>query len=406
MPQDTPNAKMAGNSAEGVDLDLRFKYDSADPALHQNPLPYFKSLLAGPPIFITRRGIKWAVVARYHDAQAVLRDHKRFSSVNPHLPGTEDFDFFNGVPVMNFVDPPVHSRLRRVAAPSLAVRRMNEMEPRFRALCESIADACGGRSEIDIVNDIGVELPVRVFAELLDVPSSDYDIIRSLGVGGRERTEEFVASRAAYVGDLVERRRRQGSGGQDLVSLAIAAHEASEKIDSKELFGMVMVLVTGAIATTADLISSAVYHLLLRPELLAQVRRDLSLVPPVVEETLRLDGPIHTVMRVTTTAVEVGGTPIAARTPVYVVLGAANLDPAAFKEPLIFDLTREPNDHLGFGEGVHFCIGAAPARVQAKVALQIILERYPRMRLADGWEPRYRGTAFDRGLDRLPVLVD
>src|ERR1700693_1406560 len=87
MPQGTPNAQMAGNSAEDVELDLRFTYDSADPALHQNPLPYFKSLLAGPPIFITRRGIKWAVIARYHDAQAVLRDHKRFSSVNPQLPG-------------------------------------------------------------------------------------------------------------------------------------------------------------------------------------------------------------------------------------------------------------------------------------------------------------------------------
>jgi cytochrome P450 len=116
MPQGTPDAQRAGNSAEGIDLDLRFRYDSTDPALHQNPQPYFKSLLAGPPIFITRRGIKWAVIARYHDAQAVLRDHKRFSSVNPQLPGTEEFDFFNGVPVMNFVDPPVHSRVAAQSA--------------------------------------------------------------------------------------------------------------------------------------------------------------------------------------------------------------------------------------------------------------------------------------------------
>lgn len=400
-----PVDRSVSQAAENVDLDLRFRFDSSDPALHQNPLPYFKSLLASPPIFIERRGIQWAVISRYYEAQAVLRDHKRFSSVNPGLPGTEDFDFFNGVPVMNFVDPPVHSRLRRVAAPSLAVRRMNEMEPHFRALCEDIVRACEGRSEIDIVSDVGVELPVRVFGHLLDVPPSDYEIIRSLGIGGRDRTEEFVASRAAYVADLVERRRRQVAG-QDLVSLAIAAHEAGDKIDSMELFGMVMVLVTGAIATTADLISSAVYHLLLRPEFLALVRRDLSLVPAVVEETLRYDGPIHTVMRTTTADVEVGGTAIKARTPVYVVLGAANRDPAAFKDADVFDITREPNDHLGFGEGVHYCIGAAPARVQAKVALQVILERYPRMRLAGGWQPFYRGTAFDRGLAQLPVRVD
>jgi cytochrome P450 len=390
---------------EQIDLDLRFKYDSSDPALHRNPWPYFKALLATPPVFVTRRGLQWAVISRYHDAQAVLRDHKRFSSVNPGLPGTEDFDFFNGVPVMNFVDPPVHSRLRRVAAPSMAVRRMNEMEGRFRTICEDIVRECEERPEIDIVNDIGVELPVRVFGHLLDVPPSDYEIIRGLGMGGRERTEEFVAARAAYIAELVERRRREGAG-QDLISLAIAAHEAGEKINSLELFGMAMVLVTGAIATTADLISSAIYHLLLRPELLAQVRGDPSLVPVVVEETLRYDGPIHTVMRATTEDVEVGGVPIKARTPVYVVLGAANRDPAAFKDPDVFDITREPNDHLGFGEGVHFCIGAAPARVQGKVALQTILRHYPHMRLVEGWQPRYRGTAFDRGLVDLPVRVD
>jgi cytochrome P450 len=129
-------------------------------------------------------------------------------------------------------------------------------------------------------------------------------------------------------------------------------------------------------------------------------------VPGLVEETLRFDGPIHTIMRTTTQDVEVGGVAIKARTPVYLVLGAANRDPAAFSDPDTFDITREPNDHLGFGEGVHFCIGAAPARVQAKLALEMILERYPRMRLVEGWRPSYRGTAFDRGLTRLPVRVD
>jgi pimeloyl-[acyl-carrier protein] synthase len=389
---------------EDIDPNLKYKYDSSDPALHQNPFPYFRSLLAAPPICITRRRTQWAIISRYFEVQAALRDHRRFSSVNPGLPGTEDFDFFNGVPVMNFVDPPVHSRLRRVAAPSMAVRRMNETEPRFREMFAEIMRERDGRREIDIV-DLGVELPVRAFGLLLDVPRSDYGIIRDLGTGGIDRTEAFVAARAAYIADLVERRRR-GGGGQDLIGLAIAAHEAGEKIDSRELFGMTMVLVTGAIATTADLISAAVYHLMLRPEVLERVRRNPSLVPGVVEETLRFDGPIHTIMRTTTEAVEVGGIAIKARTPVYLVLGAANRDPAASSNPDTFDIARDPNDHLGFGEGVHFCIGAAPARVQARLALEMILERYPRMRLVEGWQPSYRGTAFDRGLTRLPVRVD
>ena len=129
-------------------------------------------------------------------------------------------------------------------------------------------------------------------------------------------------------------------------------------------------------------------------------------MPAVVEETLRFDGPIHTIMRATTEDVEIGGMAIKARTPVYLVLGAANRDPAAFNDPDVFDITRDPNDHLGFGEGVHFCVGAAPARVQARIAIEMTLQRYPRMRLADGWRPSYRGTAFDRGLTHLPVRVD
>jgi len=223
--------------------------------------------------------------------------------------------------------------------------------------------------------------------------------------GGDARGGDYVASRAAYINDLVERRRNQAAG-QDLISLAIAAHEEGEKINSLELFGMVMVLVTGGNATTADLIDNAIYQLLLRPELLERVRREPALVPAVLEETLRYEGPIHTLFRFTTEDVEVGGTPIKAGTPVYIVVGAANRDPDAFKDPDVFDITREPNDHVGFGEGVHFCIGAAPARVQSKVALQMVLERFPRLRLLEDFTPHYRGEAFERGLVRLPVRID
>ncbi len=392
--------------AEQIDPDLRFKYDSSDPAVGANPIPYYKALLATPPVIVERRGVPWAIVSRYHECVQVLRDFKRFSSVNPNLPGTEDFDAFRGVPVMTFVDPPIHTRLRRVAAPSLAVRRMNDMEPQFRKICGRLLDAWAGRREVDAVAELAVDLPVGIFGHLLDIPEKDQGIVRSIGAPGKTLfSDDFLASRHAYITELVARRRTQ-SGGQDLISLAIAAHEAGEKINELELFGMVMVLVTGGISTTADSISGAIYQLVSRPELLDRIRRNPSLVPHLVEENLRYDSPVQTLFRVTTEDVEIGGTPIKARTPVYVVTGAANRDPTVFKDPDAFDIGRDPNDHLGLGEGIHFCIGAAPARVQGKVAVQMLLERFPRLRIAEGWKPEYSVQAFGRGLVSLPLRLD
>jgi pimeloyl-[acyl-carrier protein] synthase len=388
-----------------VDPDLKFKYDSSDPGVGANLVPYYKSLLAAAPIIVERRGIPWGIVSRYRDCVDVLRDHKRFSSVNPNLPGTEDFDAFRGVPVMTFVDPPVHTRLRRVAAPSLAVRRIYDMEPQLRAICASILDSWKGRSEVDIVSALAVELPIRVFGYLLDIPEQDYDVVRSVGAPAKTLySEDYLASRHAYITELIARRRAQ-SGGQDLISLAIAAHEAGEKINDLELFGMVMVLVTGGISTTADSISGAIYQMLSRRELLERLRKNPALAPGLVEENLRFDSPVQTLFRVTTQDVVVAGTPMRAGTPVYVVTGAANRDPAVFKDPDTFDITRDPNDHLGLGEGIHFCIGAAPARLQGKVAVQMILERFARLEIADGWRPQYNVQAFGRGLASLPLRL-
>ena len=392
--------------ATTVDPSLKFNYDSSDPAVGADPVPYYRSLLASAPIMVERRGIQWGVVARYRDCVEVLRDYRRYSSVNPNLPGTEDFDAFRGVPVMTFVDPPIHTRLRRVAAPSMAVRRIYDMEPQFRAICGRLLDGWSGQREVDVVRSLAGELPVRVFGHLLDVPEGDYDLVRSIGAPGQTLyTEDYLASRHRYITDLVARRRAH-SGGQDVISLAIAAHETGEKINELELFGMVMVLVTGGISTTADSISGAIYQMMSRPELRKRIAANPALVPNLVEENLRYDGPVQTLFRVTTEDVEVGGTRIPARTPIYVVTGAANRDPAMFRDPDQFDIMRDPNDHLGLGEGVHFCIGAAPARLQGKIAIQMVLERFPKASIAAGWRPQYTVQAFGRGLTSLPLRLE
>jgi cytochrome P450 len=396
-----------------IDLDLAYRFDFSEPAVYSDPFPYYRALLATGPIIVQRQ-IPWAIVSRYDDVVAVLRDHQRYSSVNPHLPGTEAYDAFHEIPVMTFSDEPDHARLRRVAAPSLALRRMEQMAPTFLALVDEILDEFWqGKPEVDAVCYLAQEVPIRAFAHLLAIPKSECETLRALGVG-KPRTDapaafsfydpQFMQSRAEFIHKLVQMRKGE-SGGQDLISLAIAAHEKDEKINDLELFGMVMVLVTGGIGTTADLISGALYQMLRRPELYEEIRRDHTLVAPLLEETLRYDGPIHTLFRVTTGEVEVGGLRIPPRTPVCVVNGAADRDPRKFPEPERFDIRRDNEDHLGFGEGIHFCIGAWAARVEARVALQRVLERFPRLRIAAGWTPRYNGNAFGRGLSTLPLVL-
>jgi len=397
--------------ADGVDPELRYKFDFSLPAVYSDPFPYYRALLGTGPIMVQRQ-IPWAVVSRYDEVVAVLRDHQGYSSVNPHLPGTEVYDAFRDIPVMTFSDEPDHARLRRVAAPSLAVRRMENMAPTFLALVDEILDEYWeGKREVEAVCYLAQETPIRAFGHLLAIPTAENETLRALGVGKPKDTTtftfydpQFMQSRAEFIQRLVQMRKGE-SGGQDLISLAIAAHEQHEKINDLELFGMVMVLVTGGIGTTADLISGSIYQMLRRPALYEEIRRDYSLVTPLLEETLRYDGPIHTLFRVTTREVEIGGLRIPARTPVCVVNGAADRDPRKFPKPDEFDITRDNGDHLGFGEGIHFCVGASPARVEAKVAVQRILERFPRMRIAEGWTPKYSGNAFGRGLSTLPLVL-
>ncbi len=153
------------------------------PRLRADPFPYYRALLATPPI-IAQRQIPWAIVSRYDDVVKVLRDHQGYSSVNPLLPGTEVYDAFQGVPVMTFVDEPVHARLRRVAAPSLAVRRMENMAPAFLGLVDDILDEhWEGKREIDAVRFLSQEVPTRVFGHLLGIPKSDNETIRIIGIG-------------------------------------------------------------------------------------------------------------------------------------------------------------------------------------------------------------------------------
>ncbi len=402
-------------SPAGVDLSLRTKFDPGNADFHHDPVPYYRALLAGPPVQ-REIGTLTTIVARYNDLITVIRDDKRFSIENPVVAGTERFNVFWDTPTLAHRDPPVHTRLRRMVAPSFAPRKIDEMEPAVRAMVNRLLDCVANEGEFDTVKALGDQLPMMVFGHMLNVPEEDFSSIRKLedvthAIGalkpGAPIPPEFLKNLEdlrSFFYDYIERRR--ANPGNDLLSAIITAHDEKGSLNQQELLGMVWVLLLGGLSTTGDTISYIIYDLLTHPDQLEMVRRDPALIPGAVEESLRYDPPVHTHIRFAANDTELAGVKIPVGTPVYVVLGAGNHDPAKFKEPESFDIRRNPNDHLSFGEGIHFCIGAAPARVQGRVMLSEMLRRFPRLRLAPDFVPRYQGSVFSRGLRELRVRVD
>lgn len=398
-----------------IDLSLRLRFDPGDSAFHNNPVPYYKALLAGPPVQ-REIGTLTTIVARYNDLITVIRDDRLFSIENPVVAGTERFNVFWDTPTLAHRDPPVHTRLRRMVAPSFAPRKIDEMEPAVRLMVGKLLDSVAGQAEFDTVKVLGDQLPMMVFGHMLNVPEKDFSSIRKLedvthAIGalkpGKPIPPEFLKSvedLRNYFFDYIERRR--ANLGNDLLSAIITAHDEKGSLNRQELLGMVWVLLLGGLSTTADMISYIIYDLLTHPDQLELVRREPALVPGAVEESLRFDPPVHTHIRFATNDTELAGVKIPGGTPVYVVLGAGNYDPSKFQDPETFNIRREPNDHLSFGEGIHFCIGAAPARLQGRVVLSEVLKRFPRLRLADDFVARFTGSVFSRGLKELRVRVD
>lgn len=397
-----------------VDLDLRYQFDFTKKEVRTNPFPYYRALLATPPIFVERE-IPWAVVSRYEDVAWVLADHEKFSSAPPRLPGTDIYDPFPGIPVMTFSDEPDHARLRGVIASAMTPQRAKALVPKFREIIDDILDThCKGKREVDAQKFVAQEIPIRVFGSLRGLSAAECDKINQLTFGavaavvasrGEMNTAKIQEPIKAFVNELVGARTGQ-AGGDDPVNMAIAAHGRGE-INDRELLGMVMLTVVGGLTTTADSIGGTFYQMLTRPALFERVKRDRSLIAALIEEDLRFDAPVHVVPRTTRCDVEVGGVRIPKRTPMLVVLGAANRDPRKFSNPDEFDIGRTNLlDHLAFGVGIHFCAGAPLGRAVATVALERMLDRFPRMRLADGFTPDYIGGPFNRGLTSLPVLLD
>jgi len=390
-----------------------------DPEFRANPYPHYGALLASPPQVMQFGPMPGAIVARYADVSAALRDHEHFSSVPPaSLPKPAYKGPFYPERDLLGQDPPVHTQLRRLISRDFTPKRIRELEPRIREIAHTILDRAVERGEFDVMKDLANVLPVVVIAEMLGVPPEKYVTFKDwsdrvieggnqfpgLGAPAPELIEAIEAL-ASYFRDEVAKRRNQP--GSDLVSALVAARDQADALSETALLQFIVLLLLAGNETSTNLIGNGTLALMRTPDQFALLRRDPSLLPRAIEEMLRYDPPVQATGRFVKSSINLGGAEILAGTFAIMVLAAANRDPAQFKDPEKFDITRDPNEHVAFGEGIHFCIGAPLARMEARIAFEAMLERFPRLRLQDPTAiATYKGSYFLRGLTSLTMATD
>jgi cytochrome P450 len=376
----------------------------------RNPHPIYDALRHRSPVFHFPPSDLWLILD-YEGVKRALVDHDTFSSNLANVPGHgnpgEWFIFF---------DPPRHTKLRALIAKAFTPRVVADLEPRIRDVSRCLIDATIERGEMDLAVDFAVPLPMRVIAELLGVPAADWPRYKRWSDGilktantvspaeAAQNIEEYRAvtaeMRAAFPEWIAQRRAERGD---DLLSRLVEAEVDGDRLTEAELLGFVQLLLVGGQETTANLINNAVLCFLEYPEQLARLRASPELLPSAIEEVLRYRSPLQWMPRATRRDVELGGQVIPAGKLVLPLIGSANRDAAVFRDADRFDITRAPNPHLAFGLGIHACLGAPLARLEARIALTDFLTRIADFALATDapWPPR---TAFGvHGPSRLPI---
>jgi cytochrome P450 len=353
------------------------------------------------------------LVTRYADVRAALGD-LRLSSVR-RAEGVDRGALAPQIRAamsthMMRADPPDHTRLRRLVSAAFIPRRIAALRPRIRQITGELLDQMAGRDRVDLVADYAAPLPMRVTCELLGVPDEDHPRFRDwstafiAGVGAPVFPVDEVTAFVGYLRELISRKRATPDDG--LLSALVAARDAADRLSEDELTSTVFLLIIAGHASTVDLIGNGLYLLLGDPARADRVRADLHDLPTVVEEFLRYEPPVPAAaLRIVTEPVNIAGTVIPAGQMVLISLMAANRDPAAFTDPDSFTIDRPASPHLAFGHGIHYCLGAPLARLEAQIALDALLQRHPRLRLGVAPDQlRWQPAVFRHGLVELPAI--
>ncbi|WP_239014565.1 cytochrome P450 family protein [Archangium violaceum] len=395
------------------------RYDLWAPETRANPLPVYARMRQEAPLvrlFDPNLNIPVWVATRYKDVVDLVRD-PRFTKDMRKLPDGSPSKLrrIDSMEVINrhmlSSDPPDHTRLRTIVSKAFTPRRVEELRPRVTAITHELLDAARARGEVDLLDAFAFPLPITVIAELLGVPVEDRDQFREWTTtiitpppnGDFEPLQKAGMQFIQYFQGLLARRRADPR--DDLLTALMSAEEQGDRLSPQELISMLFLLLVAGHETTVNLIGNGVWALLRNPEQLERLRANPALIESAVEEMLRYRSPVETTtQRWATQDIEFRGQVIPAGESVMGSLLAANHDPEQFPEPEKFDITREPNRHVAFGFGIHFCLGAPLARLEGAIAINLLLERMPRLRFAV--EPsalRWRDGILVHGLQRLPV---
>ena len=404
--------------ASAVTLPERWRtaaaYNPLTPEMAHDPYPGYAALRERSPVHWSRLVSGW-VVTRYTDVDAIVRDHRRFSAdprkatlprrQRRRLPPDHEL-------TMLTLDPPDHTRLRALVNKAFARNRINALEPRIRTILTRLLDDIDDPSGFDLMEAMARPLPVIVIAEILGIPPQDQARFRRwadqrarlleplISMYDRTIADEASHEFNAYLRRVIAQRRREPR--DDILSALVQAEEEGDRLTEQELLNMVRMLLVGGTETTTNLVGNGVLALLRHPEEVARLRENPSLVRGAVEELMRYDAPVQATFRRVLTDCEVAGTPIRARETLVLVLGAANRDPEAFSEPDRLDIGRTGRPSISMGRGIHHCLGAGLARLEARIALQMLLERFSRIDLLDP-RPRFRPNVVLRSLCSLPL---
>jgi cytochrome P450 len=361
--------------------------------MRRSPYPIYDQLRSASPVFHVPPPFDAWLIFDYEGVWRALNDHDAFSSKVPSPPNW--FIFF---------DPPRHTKQRGLIARAFTPRVVTNLEPFIRRLSRELLDAVVEGGAIDLVADYAAPLPMTVIAELLGMSGVDLPRFQRWSDGilkisytrsgvdtAAAALQEFRAVTAemdAYLTDLIARRRAEPK--DDLITRLVDAEVDGERLTPPEILGFFQLLVVGGQETTVNLISNAMLCFLEHPDQLARLQAAPDLLPAAIEEVLRYRSPLQWAMRTPRRDVELHGQVIPAGKLVLPMMGSANRDPKQFRDPNRFDVARDPNPHIAFGHGIHACLGAPLARLEARIALADLLERLTHIRRASAepWPPR------------------
>jgi cytochrome P450 len=393
-----------------------------DPDVVQDPYSYFYMLREEDPVHWNEQFEGW-ILTKYKDVSSAFHD-SRFSaermkpSTKMEKKRAEELSSAYSLlsKWMVFNDPPKHTRLRMLANKAFTPRAINKLEPRITEISDYLIDQIEDKKNIDLIQDYAYALPILVISEMLGLPKEDQDIIKqwsddlamfvfgATNVNDRhEKAKNSLENMADYLSQIVEDRKKNPK--DDLITLIAQTGEEGDQLTTEEITSTCTLLVFGGHETTTNLIANGVFSLLTNGDELEKLKNDFDLMPTAVEEFLRYEGPSKAMIRIAKEDMEIRGKKIRKGDRLLLVQASANRDPDKFTNSDLLDIGRTPNPHLGFGRGIHYCLGAPLARLEGQIGIEKIIRRFPNICLTSKnveWLP----TMINRGLKELRVQLN